>query len=419
MSISKIIPNPLDKDSNLSELEKKGGLIKEGFGLISIIKNIIFLSILGFVLVGSFKVSPSIVAFLIGAEILVKIIAGYIKIKKIRSVYGIKTQDNARSYRKILVTGEYYDLLGAFFGVIANSLSVALIFLFFSNELSDFVIQNIPVKADLSKYLVLLPVFFSASEFVVRSVRYYLIKNIKESDDLAQVNQEYVLIEKKLELIKFIPGMSLFLLILFLTGIPVFIPLLFTGFMLLMVLLSIIEIKRIKNIRFDNNEVDASVARHNIENYPDEQISGSVFGVMKTGVGLFGGSFLGSGKTYYPENALLITNYRLLFIQIPITGGDKIAGKTDYVSQNVFFNRSELRQKGEQILKTNSLARILNHASNDVLYKDIRTVTLKHTQIIIEKFAGEKISYVFMDREYIESLKQLFKFHLNERFIEE
>jgi len=126
---------------------------------------------------------------------------------------------------------------------------------------------------------------------------------------------------------------------------------------------------------------------------------------------------LGSGKTYYPENTLLITNYRILLIQVPITGGNKIVGETDYVPQNFFFNRGELRQKGEELLKTNSLPQILKLATNDVLYNDIKTLTLKQTQIIIEKVSGEKLSYVFMDREYIDSLKQLFQLYLKERFI--
>ena len=131
----------------------------------------------------------------------------------------------------------------------------------------------------------------------------------------------------------------------------------------------------------------------------------------------FGMSVLGSGKTYYPENTLLITNYRILLIQVPITGGNKIVGETDYVPQNFFYNRGELSQKGEEVLKMNSLSQILKLATNDVLYNDIKTLTLKQTQIIIEKTAGEKLSYVFMDREYIDSLKQLFQLYLKEKFI--
>ncbi len=417
------IPNPFSKQSTLSGLAKKGELLGEGLSFTTLIKNVVFLLILAFILVGYFKISASIVAILIGTEILITLIAGYIKIRKIKSIYAIGTLDNAKSYRNILITGEYYELIKAIFGVGANIISVALVFLLFSREITNFVIRNIPLQAGLLKYFILTFVVFRLFDFVVRLVRYNWIKNLKENDDLAQVNQEYQLISKKLELIKFIPGMSVILLIIFLIGIPFYIPLIFGGFMLLMVVLSIVELQRIKNITFDNKQIDKSVVQHAIVEYQDEQIVGSVFGIMKTATGFkdvfkpFGMSLLGSGKTYYLENTLLVTNYRVLLIQVPITGGNKIVGETDYVSQNFFFNRGELKQQGEELLKTNSLSQILKLATNDVLYNDIRILTLKQTQIIIEKMTGEKLSYVFMDREYIDSLKQLFSLYLKEKFI--
>jgi len=417
------IPNPFSEQSTLSGLAKKGELLGEGLSFTTIIKNVVFLLILAFVLVGYFKISASIVSILIGTEILITLIAGYIKIRKIKSIYAIGTLDNAKSYRNILITGEYYELIKAIFGVGANIISVALVFLLFSREISNFVIKNIPFQIGLLKYFILVFVVFRLFDFIIRVIRYNWIKNLKESDDLAQINQAYQLISKKLELIKFIPGMSVILLIIFLVGIPFYIPLIFGGFMLLMVVLSVVELKRIKNITFDNKQIDTSVVRHVIAEYQDEQIAGSVFGIMKTAAGFrdvfkpFGMSVLGSGKTYYPENTLLVTNCRILLIQVPITGGNKIVGETDYVPQNFFFNRGELRQQGEELLKTNSLSQILKLATNDVLYNDIKTLTLKQTQIIIEKMTGEKLSYVFMDREYIDSLKQLFSLYLKERLI--
>ena len=421
--LKNIIPSPFSEQSTLSGLAKKGELLGEGLSFTTIIKNVVFLLILAFVLVGYFKISASIVAILIGTEILITLIAGYIKIRKIKSIYAIGTLDNAKSYRNILITGEYYELIKAIFGVGANIISVVLVFLLFSREITNFVIQNIPLQAGLLKYFILIFVVFRLFDFIVRLVRYHWIKNLKENDDLAQVNQEYQLIGKKLELIKFIPGMSVILLIIFLIGIPLYIPLIFGGFMLFMVVLSIVELQRIKNITFDNKQVDASVVQHAIVEYQDEQIAGSVFGIMKTAAGFkdifkpFGMSVLGSGKTYYPENTLLVTNYRILLIQVPITGGNKIVGETNYVPQNFFFNRGELRQQGEELLKANALSQILKLATNDVLYNDIKLLTLKQTQIIIEKMTGEKLSYVFMDREYIDSLKQLFSLYLKEKFI--
>lgn len=418
-----IIPNPFSGQSTLPDLAKKGELLSKGLSFTTIIKNIIFLIIVAFVLAIFFKIPVSIIVILVGMEIIMTAIAGYIKITGIKALCVIETNESAKSYRTILITSEYYELIQSIFGVGSSVISVVLIFLLFSREISNFVIKNIPIQLGLFKYFILAFVIFRLFDFIIRLLRYGWIKNLKESEDLAQVNQEYQLIEKKLELIKFIPGASVFLLILYLVGVPFFIPLIFGGFVLLMIALSVIELKRITNIPFDNKGIDASVIQHAIAEYQDEQIAGSVFGILKTVVGFkdafkpYGASILGSGKYYYPENTLLITNYRMLLIQVPITGGNKIIGETDYVTQNFFFNRGELKQKGEELLKTNSISQILKLATNDILYSDIKMLNLKQTQIIIEKMTGEKLSYVFMDREYIEPLQRLFELYLKERFI--
>lgn len=49
--------------------------------------------------------------------------------------------------------------------------------------------------------------------------------NISESDNLAEVNKENQLINKKLELIKFIPGISILAIIFLILPFPYFIPL--------------------------------------------------------------------------------------------------------------------------------------------------------------------------------------------------
>jgi hypothetical protein len=421
-----IIPNPFNKNSTLSGLAKKGELIKEALSFKAVLTNILFLIILGIVLVGYFQISLILVGILIGTQILVTLIAGYIKIKNLKSIWNIKTQNNAESYRTLLITVERYKMINAVFGLVSGIFSATFISLFFSNEISNFVTQNIAnisISSDTLKYLIWIFVVFNSFEFVMRFVRYSWMKNLKQSNDFAEINQEYISIEKKLELIKFIPLASIFLLIFFMMGIPLYIILIFGGFMFLMVVLSFIELKRIKNIKFDNKGIDTSVVQHKIEHYPNEKIEGSVFGILHTAVGFslkpYSSSVLGSGKNKYPENTLLVTNQRLLFIQIPVTGGNKVMGSTDYASTNVFYNRQEIREKGEKILKTNSISQILKLATNDVLYSDIKILTLKKgMQIIIEKLSGEKIGYTSMDREYSEPLKKLLKSNLKDKFVE-
>ena len=430
------IPNPLSEQSTLSNLDKKTLLIEEGWSFTTLIRNVLFLLIAAFVLVVHFKISASIVVILVGTEVLITAATGYIRFRKIKSINAIETLDNAKSYRNLLITSEYYELIKAIFGFVANGVSVVLILLLFSREVSNIVrqvltlarevstfdIQGIPIQTGLLKYSILIFVVFRGFDFIKRVIRYKSIKNLKESDDYAQMNQEYELMVMKFGLMEYIPWMGVILLILFLIKIPLFFPLIFGGLMFLMVVLSLIELQRLKNIDFNNKEIDATVVQHAILEYVDEQIAGSVFGIMKVTIG-FKDLFkprvsyaFGTGKNFYPENSLLVTNHRILLIQVPMTGGNKIVGNVDYVLQNFLFNRGEIKQKGEEILKTNSLPQILKLATNDVLFNDIKALSLPKGKIIIEKISGEKLGYAFMDLEQFDLLKQLLQPYLKERF---
>ena len=242
--IKSIVPNPFSKDSSLADLTKKAELIKEGLSFTIIIKNIIFLAVLGFILSKFFQIPLNIILILVGTEIIITLIAGYLKIIKLKAVYDINTANNdAKGYRTLIITSEYYELIKTIFGVIAHIFSIGLIFLFFHKEISNIVTSSIPLNQISLKYFVFIFLGFKIFDFFMKLVRYSWIKNIKESNNFDEVNQDYLIIEKKLELVKFIPFMFIFLVILFFLKVPFFIPLIFGGFMILMLILSIIELK--------------------------------------------------------------------------------------------------------------------------------------------------------------------------------
>jgi len=425
--IQNVIPNPLSSQSTLSSTAKGAELLKEGLSFRVIITNVIFLLVVSLIMAVYFKMPVPIVAILIGTEILITLIAGYIKIRMLKSIYAIGTENNGQSYRTLLITREYYELIKAIFGFAASIVSVAIIFLFFFDEISNFVIQNIPanipLRTDFFKYFILIFALYGLFDLVMRLIRYGAIRKLKLTSDWAKVNQEYVVIEGKLGLIKLIPVMGVFLLVFFLLGIPANIIFVFIGVMLIIIALAVIELLRVQRVQLNDQGIDKSVIQHQIEEYPQEQILGSVFGIMKTSAGLkdifkpAGVAVLGVGEYYYPENTLLITNLRLIMVQVPLPGGNKIVGGMDYVPQNFLFDRGELKQKGTELLETKTLPQILKLALNDVLYKDIKALTLNQGQVTVEKLSGEKLSYVYLDKEYFEPLKKLFQDNLKERFI--
>jgi hypothetical protein len=422
------ILNPFSSQSSLSNLEKTRELIRGGSDITVGIIYIVFLLILAFILVDFIKIPVFIVAILIGTEILITLIGGYIKVAKMKSLYAIDTRDIAQSYRTILITSEYYKWIETVIGLIASAISSFFVIVTFFQEISSFIIEiipaNIPISPSLLKYIVFIFVVVRLFNFPRRLIKYNWVKDISESDSFAKVNQEYLLIDNKIAMIMLFLGGSIVLLILLFLDVPFYILLLATGPIFIMFVFSIGAFLRLKNLEFDDNAIDASVAHHKIEKYPEEQIVGTVFGVMRSAASIkeyfqtLRIPLFGTGERFFSENTLLVSNYRLIFLQIPTSGGNKIVGGTDYVTANFMFNRGEIRQKGEAIIKRQDFSQILSLATGDVLWTDIKILTLKKGRIDIEKVTGQKLIFLFRDREYVESLKQLLRPFLNEKFIQ-
>ena len=416
------IPNPFSKESTLSDLMKKSELLKEGFGFVTIIKNVLFLLLLSFILF-NFKLPISLIVLLIFSQLFITITVSFIKLRELKAIYAIDTKDNARSYWKILMTNEYFELIKYIFSLTVRISNIALVYIFFYRDLMIFVSRYIPFPIEFIGIFVLISIFFVILHILVMFYRYSMIKKLQKYDDLAKINLEYQLLEQRLTLIYMISAMSLILLVLFLIGLPSHILLIFCCISFIFFIISIIELKRTTNVSFDYQKVDPWVISHPIKEHQGEQLAGSVFGVLKVATGLgdflkpFSSSFLGTGKTYFPENTMFITNLRIILIQIPISGGNKVVGEVDYVTNNFFYNRGELRQKGMELLQSNSLNDLLKFATNDVLYSDIKLITLKPYKIIIEKMNGEKLGYTFMDNEYNDLLKKLLHQHVKDKLV--
>lgn len=409
------MPNPLSDQTTLPDLSKKSEVIVETFSFAGIIRNLIFLIIAGFVLSNFFKVPANVVGILIGFEILSSSIIAYVKYRKIKSLSLITPADGGRSFKKIAVTREYYSLVTGIVGFIASAVSVALILIFFGQQLSDLFVQNSVIKNLNIKYVIFFFVIFRLLDLLVKLMRYQAVKGIKENENLAQVNQSLSLINKKFELIAFIPGAAVLLFALFLIGIPGYIILIFSCFVFLLVVFFVIEITRIGKV-----DLSIQIPAENVKNLtliPGEKIIGAIFGILN--LKRTGFSFLGVGKTTKPENTLLITDNRLIFVQIPIPGSNKIVDGAAYSDMNFFWNRGEIKEKGRQMIEKMSLEEIVKqYGIGGISFDEITSLTLKKMEFFILTNANQKYKYLFMDREYIEPLKQWLRACLKDKFIE-
>ena len=423
-SIKDIFSNPFSQESSLEHFDKQIAVLGEILSIKGLSKKVISLLILAILGVLYLKIPTPIIVIIFGVEILFLLISGYFKLEKAKSILKIDTQEGPKAYLTRLITSTKYNAKISTFGTLASIVSVSLVLTFFSEEISNFVLEIFPYPINILKLLLFIFIGFKLFKLLLELLKYQWVKNIQNNDDYAKINQDYQIIQKKLDLINLAVTMSIILLILYLINIPFYIPLIFTGFFFILIVSSIIELRRIKGINLvnplkENNSKKSLPVKIN----KDEEIILPIFGIMKTSVDLksalepFGISFLGKGKVFSPENSLLITNKRLLFIQVPMTGGDNIVGETNYVMNNFFYNKKELLTNGEELLRTQSLPQILQLVKKEIPYEEIKTVILKENKLIIEKTSGEKFGYFFMEKEYLNVIKETLIQFLGDKLI--
>lgn len=407
----KYVPNPLSRETNYSDLIKKSTAVVETFRFINIIRNIIFILVLGFGLIVFVKALTFEILVLMGFGIIYSILIGFIKYLKIKKLSSIKDKTDGRQLKKILIVNEYHALFVSLVGFVVCAFSLSLIYIHFDIELWEYVIKYFGY--DLWWIFIFLFVVFRCTNLILKLWRIQIIKKIDDNKNIAQISQSLSLINKKLNLINFVPIILIILLVLFLIGIPLYIVLIFFGFTVIMTVLSIIEIKRVGKIDFST---ESPVEKEKfITLKPGEKIVGSVFGIMN--LKRTGFAVLGVGKTEKAENSLLITDDRLIFVQFPTPGDNKIVDNMAYSDINFFWNRDEIKKSGQNKIENMSLGEIVKqYSTSGISFDEIAKLTLRKMEFSIVTKTNEEYKYLFMDTEYIEPLKEWLQTYLGERF---
>ncbi len=414
--IKKYIPNPIAASTTPTELNKKLAVIGESFNLVSSVRNIIGLAVIGFIAVLFFSVPFAPVALLVIFEMLSQSITTYIAYRKLHALSALSTTEDGKSFKDLLVTNELYDVMGNLVAFVFSAISAVLVFVFFGQQLVALVTRYYPIQSTFLQSII-----FIIADLIVCLIRYQLLTKIDGSKNYAQVEQAYTLIKKKLELVTNVPGMSVILLLMASLGVPLFIVFIFLGWIILMVIVSLVMLKRVSS-------VDLSAKSSTVTGLPTlilepmEHVVGSIFGIMN--MKRTGFSFLGVGKTTYPENTLLVTDKRLLFVEIPMQGGDKMIDSgvnnesTAYSDTNFFWNRGAIKEKGSQLLSSMPIdAFAKQYGVSEIPFVQIATVTLKNMQLTIVTTASQQSKYLFMDKEYTDMLTQQLPVVLKEKFV--
>ncbi|MES2213955.1 MAG: hypothetical protein V4465_00985 [Patescibacteria group bacterium] len=336
MDISKddsLLPNPLSDKSTITGLYKKLGVLTGGLSLALQIKKLIFLLILFPVLVSVFKfLIPTALAF-IGTQLVASLISIYLTYAQTRAIANIISGSETERMKYLAVQGTYYELLS----ILAHAIfGVVWLYLFLHFFQSDTQVSLGMLRSALSGFNVFIVAFvaFMLFDFFIQLVEFNLLKKFDTAYNIAEFTQRLQILSQKIDLFRSgVLSVSL-LFCFYVIRVPFLFIMIGGSVMTLFFLLSWITLRRVARV---NLAVRTPTEPIFISIVPGEKIIDAVFGILNQKS--WGYSFLGSGKFSKPENALLITDHRMLFVQVPMPGGDKMVSGTVNMEDNFFWNR--------------------------------------------------------------------------------
>lgn len=154
---------------------------------------------------------------------------------------------------------------------------------------------------------------------------------------------------------------------------------------------------------------------------PHEKIVNYISGLYKTGY--VGKSWLGKGHIFNPENSVILTNKRLLFVVAPMKGAGRIIGgyeggvSIDISMMQHLFAKSEIEDALIKLISTKSLNEIFHHdATHQIMLDELGEVRVaKYARAV--KFitkAGKKRQYT-LSKANREKARKVFKDHIKNK----
>lgn len=142
-----------------------------------------------------------------------------------------------------------------------------------------------------------------------------------------------------------------------------------------------------------------------------EQITLTISGIIKNTRS--GYEVLGTGKMKNPENAIILTNKRIIMLTVPMSGsGKSIEGMDITLVQNLFLQK-EIKRKLDEIISKKSIEKILSTTPNFFINLDeiqkIKINTFLGRGIKITTKSGKKYAYSIRSKEDINQLKKILK----------
>lgn len=152
------------------------------------------------------------------------------------------------------------------------------------------------------------------------------------------------------------------------------------------------------------------------EKNKSEKIIYYVAGIMSALGGskiLRSSEFLGVGKVYTPENTMVITNRRIVFLVIPMPGGNKTISGIDIPMWQFILARDEIEKKSKEILSSKPLDEIINSNQKNffVNLSEIKKVKFGFFTSTIKIYLknGKSLKYSLRSKEDFKNVKKILK----------
>lgn len=165
----------------------------------------------------------------------------------------------------------------------------------------------------------------------------------------------------------FFGGLALFSWKLYLSnGFPLFLPIIFIIIGIGLELLSIIGLRRMLSVNMSQSAYQNKTMAKKIVIAKDETVQTTFSGILHSGN--VSTSVLGKGKVLKPWNSLILTNYQLIIITVPVPAADQYINGVDLASsaENLLPQGIEMiDEKLQKMLKSQTLEEVANcHALN-------------------------------------------------------
>lgn len=200
------------------------------------------------------------------------------------------------------------------------------------------------------------------------------------------------------------------ILVFFMTrGLPLYMGL---PIILFAVALFILELLRLRKAAMVSLEPLSGLPSVKIDFSPNEKILTTFSGIMRIGFYLRNSiTFIDTPQIKRPENAMIVTDKRILFLYVPLAGADKMMG-ADIGMWDWMLAKKDIKSRLDGMIFNFSLLEIYSsHPKNFALnFEDLTKVSFSNFQRRINFYSSDhkKCSYSFRDKADFERAKQVF-----------